>query len=42
MVAILARIFGLQHLDLIEDAIQDTFLKASLQWREQQPDKPEA
>ncbi len=42
MVAILARIFGLQHLDLIEDAIQDTFLKAALQWREKQPEKPEA
>lgn len=42
MVAILTRIFGLQHLDSIEDAVQDTFIKASLSWRKQQPDNPEA
>lgn len=42
MVAILAKIFGPNHLDLIEDALQDTFLKASLQWRKKQPEAPEA
>ncbi|WP_394747735.1 RNA polymerase sigma factor [Spongiimicrobium salis] len=42
MVSVLTRIFGLEHLDIIEDAIQDTFIKASLSWRHQQPDHPEA
>ncbi|WP_407557571.1 RNA polymerase sigma factor [Winogradskyella sp. 4-2091] len=42
MVSVLTRIFGLQHLDIIEDAVQDTFIKASLTWRKQQPDYPEA
>ncbi|RNC87080.1 MAG: sigma-70 family RNA polymerase sigma factor [Winogradskyella sp.] len=42
MVSVLTRIFGLAHLDIIEDAVQDTFLKASVSWRKQQPDYPEA
>ena len=42
MVAILTRFFGLSHIETIEDAIQDTFIKATLQWRKQQPDNPEA
>ncbi len=42
MVAILTRLFGLQNLELIEDAVQDTFLRASLKWRTSQPDNPEA
>lgn len=42
MVAILSKIFGLSHLELIEDAIQDTFLKAALQWKINKPDHPEA
>ncbi|MCC1483689.1 RNA polymerase sigma factor [Winogradskyella immobilis] len=42
MVSVLIRIFGLQHLDIIEDAVQDTFIKASLSWRKQQPEYPEA
>ena len=42
MVAILSKKFGLSHLELIEDAVQDTFLKASLSWRKKQPDNPEA
>lgn len=42
MVAILSKIFGLSNLNLIEDAIQDTFLQAALKWRDQQPDNPEA
>ncbi len=42
MVSILIRIFGLQHIETIEDAVQDTFIKAALSWRNQQPDNPEA
>ena len=42
MVSVLTRIFGLVHLEIIEDAVQDTFIKASLAWRNQQPDNPEA
>ncbi len=42
MVAILTRFFGLSHIETIEDAVQDTFIKATLQWRNQLPDNPEA
>lgn len=42
MVSILTRIFGLKHLDIIEDAVQDTFIKASVTWRIKQPENPEA
>lgn len=42
MVSVLIRIFGLKHLDIIEDAVQDTFIKASISWRQQQPENPEA
>ncbi|OUS00820.1 sigma factor, ECF subfamily protein [Flavobacteriales bacterium 33_180_T64] len=42
MVSVLTRIFGLAHLEIIEDAVQDTFIKASLSWRTQQPNNPEA
>ncbi len=42
MVSVLTRIFGLTHLEIIEDAIQDTFIKASISWKEQQPENPEA
>ena len=42
MVSVLTRIFGLQHLELIEDAVQDTFIKASISWRTKLPDNPEA
>lgn len=42
MIAILSNIFGLKHLELIEDAVQDTFVKAALQWRNQLPENPEA
>lgn len=42
MVSVLTRIFGLSNLEIIEDAIQDTFLKASISWRKQQPNNPEA
>lgn len=42
MVAVLTRIFGLQHLETIEDAVQDTFLSASQKWKQTQPENPEA
>ena len=42
MVSVLTRIFGLKHLEIIEDAVQDTFIKASLSWRNNQPENPEA
>jgi len=42
MVSILTRIFGLSHLETIEDAIQDTFAKAILTWRINPPENPEA
>lgn len=42
MIAVLTKIFGLSHLELIEDAVQDTFVRATLQWRTQLPDNPEA
>ena len=42
MVAVLVRIFGLQHLETIEDAVQDTFLKATSSWKINPPDQPEA
>ncbi len=42
MVAILSKIFGLANLGLIEDAVQDTFIKAALKWRNEIPENPEA
>jgi len=42
MVSILCRIFGLEHLETIEDAIQDTFIQASISWRNGLPENPEA
>lgn len=42
MVSVLTRFFGLRHLDIIEDAVQDTFVKASLSWRNKHPNNPEA
>lgn len=42
MVSILTRIFGLQHLDTIEDAVQDTFITAMKAWQGQLPNNPEA
>ncbi len=42
MVAVLTRIFGLSNLEIIEDSIQDTFLKASISWKTNLPDNPEA
>ena len=42
MVAVLTRIFGLSNLEIIEDAVQDTFIKASIAWRKELPENPEA
>ena len=42
MVSILTRIFGLTHLEMIEDAVQDTFISAWQNWRTKKPDNPEA
>lgn len=42
MVSTLTRIFGLSHLETIEDAVQDTFIQASIKWRTQIPENPEA
>ena len=42
MVSVLTRIFGLEHFEIIEDAVQDTFIKASIAWRNNLPENPEA
>jgi len=42
MVSILTRIFGLTHLETIEDAVQDTFIQAMVSWRNGLPANPEA
>jgi len=41
-IAILTRIFGFEHIETIEDALQDTFAYATLAWRDRLPDNPEA
>jgi len=41
MVAALTRIFGPSNLETIEDAVQDTFIKAMMVWREKIPENPE-
>lgn len=42
MVSVLTRIFGLSNLEIVEDAVQDTFIKASISWRKEMPENPEA
>lgn len=42
MVSILTRIFGLRHLEMIEDAVQDTFVNAVKTWQGNPPENPEA
>ena len=42
MVSILTRIFGFSNLETIEDAVQDTFLKATHTWKDSIPENPEA
>lgn len=41
MVSILTKAFGMEHLETIEDAVQDTFAQALLHWRGSLPDNPE-
>ncbi len=41
MVSTLVRIFGLPNLEMIEDAVQDTFVNAMLKWRAGVPENPE-
>lgn len=42
MVATLTKVFGTQHFEMVEDAIQDTFIKALSAWRSEYPPNPEA
>ena len=42
MVSILTKLFGFEHLETIEDAVQDTFVKALHAWQKQMPENPEA
>ncbi|MEM7163548.1 MAG: sigma-70 family RNA polymerase sigma factor [Bacteroidota bacterium] len=42
MVSILTQIFGLNHLELVEDAVQDTFIAALKTWKFKIPEDPEA
>lgn len=42
LVSILTRFFGLQHLETIEDAVQDTFVSALKAWQGSIPEHPEA
>jgi len=42
MVSVLTRIFGLQHLETVEDAVQDTFIRAAKTWGQNPPDNPQA
>ena len=41
MVSMLTRMYGLTHLETIEDAVQDTFIKAIKLWPTSMPDNPE-
>ena len=43
MIAVLTRIFGIHNLELVEDTVQETFLKALQAWKYRQvPDNPSA
>ena len=42
MVSILTKIFGFENHEIIEDAVQDTFIKAMHSWKTKMPDNPEA
>lgn len=42
MVSILTRLFGFEHLETIEDAVQDTFIQALRSWPMNMPENPEA
>lgn len=42
MTAVLARMFGFDRIEVAEDIVQDTLLKALIEWRSQIPDNPSA
>ncbi len=43
MIAVLTRVFGVHNLDMVEDTVQETFLKALQSWKYGQvPDNPSA
>lgn len=42
MTAVLARMFGFDRIEIAEDLVQDTLLKALTEWRTQIPDNPSA
>lgn len=42
MTAVLARMFGFDRIEIAEDIVQDTLLKALNEWRRQIPDNPSA
>ncbi|GAB3523274.1 sigma-70 family RNA polymerase sigma factor [Emticicia fontis] len=42
MTAVLARMFGFDRIEIAEDIVQDTLLKALKEWRTQIPDNPSA
>ncbi|MFD2521717.1 RNA polymerase sigma factor [Emticicia soli] len=42
MTAVLARMFGFDRIEIAEDIVQDTLLKALTEWRTQIPDNPSA
>lgn len=42
MTAVLARMFGFDRIEIAEDIVQDTLLKALNEWRSQIPDNPSA
>jgi RNA polymerase sigma factor (sigma-70 family) len=42
MIAVLTRLFGTHHLEMVEDVVQEAFLKAAQTWKfNQLPDNPE-
>jgi RNA polymerase sigma factor (sigma-70 family) len=40
MVAVLARLFGVQHIEMAEDVVQEAFARALKEWTYKIPDKP--
>jgi RNA polymerase sigma-70 factor (ECF subfamily) len=42
MTAVLARMFGFDRIEIAEDIVQDTLLKALVEWRSRIPDNPSA
>ena len=42
MVAVLSRLFGIHHLSLAEDVVQEAFIKAHSEWKINIPSNPSA